>query len=289
MSDTPVDVFPEPNRREVGCGYETGFLLSCGPLVCMYLGDTKSRRSILVSFMSHLLPRNSWAEWGVAAGRQRHSGGEPGLQGLLQYGFTAFGERVSVAEFVGQLCALLVVLLARRRTMWTWPVQVLATVLLFAVYTSAHLGGLAARQVVIFAISVSGWWAWTRRNDALDGVAVRTGTRMQRLILVVALVVGTVATALLLSAWGASWAPWPDTWIFVGLVVAFAGQGLRLVEFWVVWLAVDAVGVPLQIASGLYFSAVVYGVFAALVIHGWLEWQRAASQRGVTVTQEASF
>ena len=114
------------------------------------------------------------------------------MQALLQYGFTAFGERVSVAEFVGQLCALLVVFLARRRTMWTWPVQVLATVLLFAVYTSAHLGGLAARQVVIFAISVYGWWAWTRRKDALYGVTVRTGTRMQRLVLVVALVVGTV-------------------------------------------------------------------------------------------------
>lgn len=210
------------------------------------------------------------------------------MQGLLQYGFTAFGERVSVAEFVGQLCALLVVFLARRRTMWTWPVQVLATVLLFAVYTSAHLGGLASRQVVIFAISVYGWWAWTRRKDALYGVAVRRGTRMERLILIVALVVGTVATALLLSALGASWAPWPDAWIFVGSVVAFAGQGLGLVEFWVVWLAVDAVGVPLQIASGLYFSAVVYVVFAVLVIRGWLEWQRTARERDVTVTNEAS-
>ena len=150
------------------------------------------------------------------------------------------------------------------------------------------MGWPPARQVVIFAISVYGWWAWTRRKDALYGVAVRTGTRMQRLVLVVALVVGTVATALLLSAWGASWAPWPDAWIFVGSVVAFAGQGLRLVEFWIVWLAVDAVGVPLQIASGLYFSAVVYVVFAALVIHGWLEWQRAARGCDVTVTEEAS-
>ncbi len=121
------------------------------------------------------------------------------MQALLQYGFTAFGEWVSAAEFVGQLCALLVVVLAGRRTMGTWPVQVLATVLLFAVYTSAHLGGLAARQVVIFAISVYGWWAWTRRKDALYGVTVRTGTRTERLVLVVALVVGTVSTALLLS------------------------------------------------------------------------------------------
>jgi len=38
----------------------------------------------------------------------------------------------------------------------------------------------------------------------------------------------------------------------------------------------------------LYFSAVVYVVFAALVIHGWLEWQRAARERGVRVTEEAS-
>lgn len=150
------------------------------------------------------------------------------MQGLLEYGFTAFGERVSVAEFVGQVCALLVVFLARRRTLWTWPVQVLATVLLLAVYTSAHLGGLAARQVVIFAISVYGWWAWTRRKDALYGVAVRTGTKTERLVLVVALVVGTVATALLLSAWGASWAPWPDAWIFIGSVVTFAGTGAQV-------------------------------------------------------------
>lgn len=254
----------------------------------MYLGDTKSKHSVLVYSMSQLL-RGTAGQNGVLT--QADSGipeGEQGMQALLQYGFTAFGERVSVAEFVGQLCALLVVFLAGRRTMWTWPVQVLATVLLFAVYTSAHLGGLAARQVVIFAISVYGWWAWTRRKDALHGVTVRTGTRTERLILVFALVIGTVTTALLLSALSASWAPWPDAWIFVGSVVAFAGQGLRLVEFWIVWLAVDAVGVPLQIASSLYFSALVYVVFAALVIHGWLEWQRTAHERGVTVTQEAS-
>jgi nicotinamide mononucleotide transporter len=254
----------------------------------MYSGDAKSKHSALVYSMSHLL-RGTAGQNGVLP---HADSGIPergaGLQALLQYGFTAFGERVSVAEFVGQLCALLVVLLAGHRTMWTWPVQVLATVLLFAVYTSAHLGGLAARQVVIFAISVYGWWAWTRRKDALYGVTVRTGTRTERLVLVVALVVGTVSTALLLSALSASWAPWPDAWIFVGSVVAFAGQGLGLVEFWIVWLAVDAVGVPLQIASGLYFSAVVYVVFAALVIHGWLEWQRTASERDVAVTEEAS-
>ena len=196
------------------------------------------------------------------------------MQILLDHGLTILGQHISYAELIGQLCALAVVFLAQRRTLWTWPVQVAATVLLFAVYASAHLGGLATRQVIILLISVCGWIAWSRRRDPVYGVVVRKGSLPERLALVAAYAVGTVGVALVLRATGTSWAPWPDAAIFVGTVVAFAAQGLGMVEFWLVWLVVDAIGVPLQIASGLWFSAAVYLVFAALVIHGWLTWNR---------------
>ncbi|GAB3567377.1 nicotinamide mononucleotide transporter family protein [Amycolatopsis endophytica] len=198
---------------------------------------------------------------------------------LLQHGLSVFGQWISIAELVGQLCALAVVFLAQRRTLWTWPVQVGATVLLFAVYASAHLGGLAARQVAILLISVYGWWSWTRRRDPVYGVVVRGGRTVERIMMAAALVAGTVAMALVLDALGASWAPWPDAAIFVGTLVAFAAQGRGLVEFWLVWLVVDAIGVPLQISSGLYFSAAIYLVFAVLVVHGWWSWHRAAVAR----------
>ncbi|GAA4018571.1 nicotinamide mononucleotide transporter family protein [Allokutzneria multivorans] len=203
---------------------------------------------------------------------------------LVTEGLTLFGQKISYAELFGQLCALAVVFLAQRRTLWTWPVQVGATVLLFAVYHSAELGGLATRQVVIFAISLYGWWAWTRKQDPVYGVVVRKATGAERLVLLGAMVVGTVAVALLLDALDQSWAPWPDAWIFVGTVVAFAAQGRGLVEFWLVWLAVDAVGVPLQFASGLYFSAAVYIVFSVLVVRGLLDWMRTADRHRVADT-----
>jgi len=195
---------------------------------------------------------------------------------LLRHGLTVFGQWISIAELVGQICALVVVFFAQRRSIVTWPVQVGATVLLFAVYFSAHLGGLAARQIVILAISVYGWWAWTHRRDPIFGVVVRQGRLRERLALLGVFAVGTVVMALILDALHASWAPWPDAAIFIGTVVAFAAQGAGLVEFWLVWLVVDAIGVPLQISSGLYFSAFIYLIFAGLVIRGWLSWVRSA-------------
>ena len=195
-----------------------------------------------------------------------------------EVGLTIFGQKIAYTELVGQVLALAVVFLAQRRSLLTWPVQLVSVALLFTVYLSAHLGGLATRQVVVGAIAVYGWYAWVRRRDPVFGVVVRAGSWRERAVVAGVFVVGTVAFALVLDALDASWAPWPDAAIFVGTILAFALQGLGLVEFWLVWLVVDAVGVPLQIQSGLYFSAFVYLIFAGLVIHGFIDWTRTAQR-----------
>ena len=193
-----------------------------------------------------------------------------------ELGLTIFGQKIAYTELFGQVLALAVVFLAQRRSLLTWPVQLVSVALLFTVYLSAHLGGLATRQVVVGLIAIYGWYAWVRRRDPVFGVVVRKGSWRERLAVAGAFVVGTVAFALVLDWLHASWAPWPDAAIFVGTILAFSLQGLGLVEFWLVWLAVDAVGVPLQIQSGLYFSAFVYLIFAGLVIHGFWDWNRTA-------------
>lgn len=203
---------------------------------------------------------------------------------LLEHGFTVLGERVSYAELFGQILALAVVFFARRRSLLTWPVQLVSVVLLFVVYAGAHLGGLAARQVVVGLIAIYGWYAWVRRRDPVFGVVVRPASPRERLVFAGVGVVGFVVFALVLAALHASWAPWPDAAIFVGTVLAFTMQGIGLVEFWLAWLVVDAVGVPLQISSGLWFSALIYVAFAALVVNGWLDWSRTAQRSASALT-----
>lgn len=192
--------------------------------------------------------------------------------------FTVGSQPVKWSDLVGNICALATVGLAVRRSLWTWPVQIVSCVLLFGANISAHLGGNAARQVVLGVMAFYGWYRWMRGIRTANDVPVRFADWNERLLLLVALGLGTVGFALFLQATNASWAPWPDAYIFIGSVVATLAQARGWVEFWGVWILVDCVGVPLAWTHGLVVSGAVYGVFLVLCAIGVRDWVMRSHQ-----------
>lgn len=190
-----------------------------------------------------------------------------------------FGLPVKWSDLIGNVLALATVVLALRRWVVAWPVQIAGSLFLLAATLSAHLPGNAARQVVIIVAATWGWVRWNREKRSTGEITVRWATWRQRAVLLVAMLGGTLAFGALLKATDGSFfpeAPWhivlADAWIFVGTLLAMYAQGQRIVEFWIVWLAVDLVGVPLAWSSGLYFSGLVYVVFFVLVVIGMRDW-----------------
>ncbi|MFR9796656.1 nicotinamide mononucleotide transporter family protein [Streptomyces sp. MS06] len=189
--------------------------------------------------------------------------------------FTLFGQHIKWSDMIGNVIGLIALALGWRRSLWSWPVQFLSGLILFAAFATAHLSGSAGKQVVVMAVAVYGWRQWRSGADrAADGhVAVRFATRTERLLLLGAAAAGTLAVAGLFTLYPSlSWDPWPDAYIFVGTVVAMYAQARGMVEFWFAWLLVDLVGVPLNFANGFAFSGFVYVVYGALVLWGMRDW-----------------
>jgi nicotinamide mononucleotide transporter len=186
--------------------------------------------------------------------------------------FHLFGETVKWSDLLGNLLGLATVALAVRRSMWAWPVQIVGCVLLFGADISAHLGGTAARQVALVVMAGYGWarWSSVRRNE--HDITIRWARWSERALLAAALGLGTVVFALVLQHYHASWAPWPDAYIFIGALVATVAQAKGYVEFWFTWIAVDVVGVPLSFHNGLPVSGLVYSVYFAIVLAGLRQW-----------------
>ncbi|MGK5529217.1 nicotinamide mononucleotide transporter family protein [Streptomyces sp. URMC 129] len=199
--------------------------------------------------------------------------------------FTAFGQDVIWSDMLGNVAGLAALALGWRRSLLTWPVQLLSGLILVTAYASADLGGGVGKQLLVIAVAGWGWWQWSRgRDGSADGqVAVRFATWRERAALAGAAAAGTLAVGGLFTAYpGLSWNPWPDAYIFVGTLVAMIAQARGLVEFWFAWLLVDLVGVPLAFDSGLAFSALVYVVYLVLVLWGMRDWwlrSRSAAPR----------
>ena len=200
------------------------------------------------------------------------------------------GHPVLWREVVGNLFGLASALGGMRRRIWAWPVGIVGNVLLFTVFLGGvfhtpqarDLYGQAGRQVFFVAVAVYGWVQWSRTRRAsrehgeADAPAVvpRWAGRSGWIQIAVIGVVGTVVCALVFRALG-SWGPWADAWIFVGSLLATYGMARGWIEFWLIWIAVDAVGVPLLLSAGYYPSAVLYLVYAGVVLSGFVVWWRA--------------
>ncbi|MFE7095042.1 nicotinamide mononucleotide transporter family protein [Streptomyces erythrochromogenes] len=189
--------------------------------------------------------------------------------------FTAFGQKVIWSDMIGNLMGLAALALGWRRSIWTWPAQLLSGLILIAAYASAHLAGGVGKQLLVIGVALFGWRAWQRgKQDAQDGsIAVRTATWTERGLLLAGAALGTLAVGGLFTLYPSlSWSPWADAYIFVGTIVAMVAQARGLVEFWFAWLLVDLVGVPLAFTGGLAFSGLVYVVYFALVVWGAYDW-----------------
>lgn len=211
------------------------------------------------------------------------------LEWLFDAQLTVLGHAILWREVVGNGFGLASAVGGLRRRVWAWPVGIVGNVLLFTVFLggvfhtpqATDLYGQAGRQVFFVAVSLYGWVRWRRARGGDQGPAVvpRWATARERTALVVAAGVGTVACALVFEALG-SWGPWADAWIFTGSLLATYGMARGWTEFWLVWIAVDLVGVPLLLSAGYYPSAVLYAVYGGVVAYGFTVWLRAQRTEG---------
>ncbi len=193
------------------------------------------------------------------------------------------GADVLWREIVGNVFGLASAVYGMRRKVAAWPVglvgnAILVTVFLGGVFHTPQdkdLWGQAGRQVMFAVIGIYGWWRWrqNKRADSTPEPAVqpRQASWTERGLLVVAAGVGVLVLRPILEALN-SFGPWSDAWILTGSLLATYGMARGWVEFWIIWIGVDAVGVPLLLRAHYYPSALMYLIYGAFCIVGFARW-----------------
>jgi nicotinamide mononucleotide transporter len=215
------------------------------------------------------------------------------LERIFDAQLSIFGQQILWREIVGNAFGFGSAIGGLRRKIWAWPVGIIGNVLLFTVFFGVAfvnpqhqtLYGQAGRQVFFIITSVYGWWRWSqiRKHRSADAPAItpRWATRTERLQYLAVWVGGVVVMQWVFSQIGAGfpaprWYFWCDAWIFMGSMVATYAMARGWNDFWLAWIAVDLVGVPLLVHSHFYPSAVLFAIYGGLVIYGFFVWLKAS-------------
>lgn len=211
---------------------------------------------------------------------------------LFNWTIPIAGGGLLMREVFGNIFGLASALGGMQRKVWAWPTGIIGNVTLLTVFLgslfggadTANLLGQAGRQIMFITVSIYGWRQWNKTKHQRSQTGHQTAivpdwaSWPTRIWLVVILVGGTILLTPLFRVLGSFEPVWADAWTFVGSLLATYGMAKGWVEFWLIWVIVDVVGVPLLFAAGYYASAFMYLFYGVFTLIGFFVWARARTR-----------
>lgn len=185
---------------------------------------------------------------------------------------------MALLEVIAAICGVVSVFLSTRQNIWSWPTAIVNVALYAVVFFQGRLYGQMGLQAVYFSLSIYGWYQW--RFGGRDRSALPVSRASGRLLATVfALdVVAWLALALLLRRTDAA-LPWLDAALTTTSLVAQWMMTRKILETWVLWIAVDLVYVPMFLTQGMVATALLYAAFLGLALLGFRDWRRSLYAR----------
>ena len=182
-------------------------------------------------------------------------------------------------EAVAVLFGITSVLLSVRQNIWSWPTALVNVTLFFVLFYKEGLYSDMGLQAVYFVLSLYGWYQWLYGGAGRTELRVsRISARVVAILFPVAVVVWLTLGTLTSRLPGAA-VPYLDAALTAGSLAAQWMMTRKLLENWMLWIALDAVYIGMFVFKGLYLTAGNYAVYLVLAVFGHTAWKRSLRQQ----------
>ena len=184
-------------------------------------------------------------------------------------------------EIVGTVFGLLSVWLCVQKSIWCWPTGLINVVLFLVMFYEVKLYAELITYGAFLVLGIYGWWEWSRGNDRAELPVIRTPLSVAVALIAVAIVWAPLQ-GYAFHRYSDAALPYWDSSITVLSLLAQWMMARKYVENWLLWIAVDVLGVGVYQARGLHLTAALYAVFLVLASYGLIAWSRtlAAERKG---------
>ena len=192
--------------------------------------------------------------------------------------------QIDFLEFLGLVFGILAVWYLIKQSLWTWPAGIAYIIISFVIFWRIQLYGDFILHIFFLILNIYGWYYWVYGKKSKDHKELEV-TRLSlqaNLLVLLATAVGVVVFGIFLQELpglidGLEPAALPY-WDATTSILSVTGMWLttrKKIENWYYWLIVDVLATGIYIYKGIYFYALLYGIYIILAVMGYLEWRRS--------------
>jgi nicotinamide mononucleotide transporter len=179
-------------------------------------------------------------------------------------------------EMIGVVFSILSVWYSKRENILVYPTGLVATGIYVYILLEFSLLGDMLINAYYFAMSLIGWYLWTRKVDETHFIPVTKTTLKEKQWSVLLFVSAVVFVFLVYYVFDKydTWTAYVDT---ITTAIFFVGMWLmakKKLENWIYWIVGDLITVPLYWYKGLIFSSILFAVLTIIAFYGYKAWKK---------------
>ena len=184
-------------------------------------------------------------------------------------------------EWVSTLTQIASVWYARKNNILVYPTGIIGVLLAAWVYFFIATPPLYADgmlNIYYFAMSVYGWYNWTRKDHFQHDVyAISWCTKNEFRIGSAGCIIGWSVLYVILSTFTNSDTPILDSLVSASALTAMWWMASRKIENWLAWIFSNIVAIPLNFYKGFMLFTLMYVLFLIMALAGYTEWKKIYS------------
>ena len=191
-------------------------------------------------------------------------------------------QQTSWQEWVSTVTQIASVWYARKNNVLVYPTGIVGVLLAAYLYffdSHPPLYADGTLNIYYFVMSIYGWYNWVQRKDAEHLTYPISWCSKREL---------SIGILVFLASWGMVYfalvtitnsnTPILDSLVSSSAVVAMWWMAKRKIENWLAWIASNIIAIPLNFYKEFYLFTLMYVLFLALAIWGYIEWKKQAAK-----------
>jgi nicotinamide mononucleotide transporter len=180
---------------------------------------------------------------------------------------------MEITEVLGFITGAVAVWLTVKENVWNWPVGIANSVFYVVVFFHARLFADSSLNALYVVLGFLGWYWWLKGGEHRAVLHVSRASKLSAGILAGIGVIATAGMTVFLTSVHDS-APFLDALTTVLSLIAEYMLARKLLENWWVWITADVIYIGLYAYRSLYLTAILYALFLAMCIVGFVRWRR---------------